>query len=41
MFAYDDAVAEQYPEIRAGIIRATGLANGPSPQGLLDEYGAE
>jgi DNA/RNA-binding domain of Phe-tRNA-synthetase-like protein len=41
MFAYDDAVAEQYPEIRAGVIRATGLANGPSPQGLLDEYGAE
>ena len=41
MFAYDDAVAERYPEIRAGVIRAAGLTNGPSPQGLLDEYGAE
>jgi DNA/RNA-binding domain of Phe-tRNA-synthetase-like protein len=41
MFAYDDAVAGRYPEIRTGIIHATGLANGPSPQGLLDEYGAE
>ena len=41
MFAYDDAVAGRYPEIRAGVIHAAGLANGPSPQGLLDEYGAE
>jgi DNA/RNA-binding domain of Phe-tRNA-synthetase-like protein len=41
MFAYDDAVAGRYPEIRAGVIHATGLTNGPSPQGLLDEYGAE
>jgi DNA/RNA-binding domain of Phe-tRNA-synthetase-like protein len=41
MFAYDDAVAGRYPEIRAGVIHATGLTNGPSPQELLDEYGAE
>ena len=41
MFAYDDVVAGRYPEIRAGVIHATGLTNGPSPQGLLDEYGAE
>ena len=24
MFAYDDAVAERYPTIRAGVIHATG-----------------
>ncbi len=41
MFAYDDAVAERYPTIRAGVIHATGLANGPSPPELLDEYRAE
>ena len=40
-FAYDDAVADRYPTIRAGVIHAAGLANGPSPPGLLDEYGAE
>ena len=37
-FAYDDAVADRYPTIRAGVIRATGLANGSSPPGLLDRY---
>jgi DNA/RNA-binding domain of Phe-tRNA-synthetase-like protein len=41
MFAYDDAVAERYPTIRAGVIHATGLANGPSPPELLEEYRAE
>jgi hypothetical protein len=41
MFAYDDAVTERYPTIRAGVIHATGLANGPSPPALLDEYRAE
>ena len=41
MFAYDTAVAERYPTIRAGVIHATGLANGPSPPDLLDEYRAE
>jgi hypothetical protein len=41
MFAYDDAVAERYPTIRAGVIHATGLANGPSSSMLLDEYRAE
>jgi DNA/RNA-binding domain of Phe-tRNA-synthetase-like protein len=41
MFAYDDAVVERYPTIRAGVIHATGLANGPSPPGLLEEYRAE
>jgi DNA/RNA-binding domain of Phe-tRNA-synthetase-like protein len=41
MFAYDEAVTERYPTIRAGVIHATNLANGPSPPGLLDEYRAE
>src|SRR6266496_5825125 len=41
MFAYADAVAERYPTIRAGVIHATGLANGPSSSELLDDYRAE
>ncbi|MBA2316324.1 MAG: hypothetical protein H0V93_00845 [Euzebyales bacterium] len=41
MFAYDHAVAERYPSLRSGVIHATGLANGPSPPGLLDECRVE
>lgn len=41
MFAYDEEVAERYPTIRAGVIHATRLANGPSSRELLDEYRAE
>lgn len=41
MFAYDDAVVERYPTLRAGVVHATGLSNGPSPPELLDEYRAE
>lgn len=41
MFAYDEAVAERYPTIRAGVIHATGLSNGPIPSELLKEYRAE
>lgn len=41
MFGYDDAIIERYPAIRAGVIHATGLVNGPSSAALLDEYGAE
>jgi len=37
-FAYDDAVADRYPTIRAGVIHATGLTNVPSPTDLLDQY---
>jgi hypothetical protein len=33
MFAYDEAVADRYPTIRAGVIHATNLANGPSAPG--------
>ena len=41
MFAYDRDVAERYPGIRAGLVHATGLANGPSSPELLEEYRAE
>jgi DNA/RNA-binding domain of Phe-tRNA-synthetase-like protein len=41
MFAYDEAVAERYPTIRAGVIHATWLSNRPSPPELLEEYRAE
>ena len=41
MFAYDRNVAETYPGIRAGLVHATGLANGPSSPELLEEYRAE
>lgn len=41
VFAYDRPVAERYPTIRAGLLRATGLVNGPSPPQLLDDYRAE
>jgi DNA/RNA-binding domain of Phe-tRNA-synthetase-like protein len=40
MFGYDDAIIERYPTVRAGVIHATGLANGPSSPGLLAEYRA-
>jgi DNA/RNA-binding domain of Phe-tRNA-synthetase-like protein len=38
VFAYDPKVSERFPSIRAGVIHARGLSNGPSPQELLDEY---
>ena len=41
MFGYADAIIERYPAVRAGVIHATGLANGPSPAGLLAAYRAE
>ncbi len=41
MFAYDSAVAEAFPTIRAGVVHATSLTNGPSTRGLLDEYRSE
>jgi DNA/RNA-binding domain of Phe-tRNA-synthetase-like protein len=41
VFAYDDAIVQRYPTIRAGVILAFGLTNGPIPPGLLDEYRAE
>ena len=41
MFAYDDAITERFPTIRAGVVHATNLANGPSPPKLLEEYRGE
>src|SRR5215204_2141210 len=41
MFAYDDVVTERFPTIRAGVIHASRLSNGPSPPELLEEYQAE
>ena len=41
MFAYDEAIIERFPTIRAGVIRANNLDNVPSPPELLDEYRAE
>lgn len=41
VFVYDDAIIERYPTIRAGVIHATGLANGSSSPELLDKYRAE
>jgi DNA/RNA-binding domain of Phe-tRNA-synthetase-like protein/GNAT superfamily N-acetyltransferase len=41
VFAYDREVLERYPGVRAGLVHATGLANGPSSPALLDEYRAE
>jgi DNA/RNA-binding domain of Phe-tRNA-synthetase-like protein/GNAT superfamily N-acetyltransferase len=41
VFAYDQAVVEEYPTIRAGVVHATGLANGPSSPELLRDYRAE
>jgi hypothetical protein len=41
LFAYDDAIVERYPTIRAGVVNATGLSNGPRPPALLDEYRTE
>lgn len=40
MFAYDYAITERFPSIRAGVIHATGLSNGPSPPELLEEHRA-
>jgi DNA/RNA-binding domain of Phe-tRNA-synthetase-like protein len=41
MFAYDQAITGRYPAIRAGVIHATGLINGPSSPALQADYEAE
>jgi DNA/RNA-binding domain of Phe-tRNA-synthetase-like protein len=40
-FAYDPAITERFPAIRAGVVTASGLDNGPSPEELVDQYRAE
>lgn len=41
MFSYHPDVIERYPTIRAGVVHAVGLANGPSPAALKDEFRAQ
>jgi DNA/RNA-binding domain of Phe-tRNA-synthetase-like protein len=41
VFAYDPTLVERYPTIRAGVVHASGLVNGPSTPELLQEYRAE
>lgn len=41
MFSYHPDVIERYPAIRAGVVHAVGLSNGPSPGALHDEYRAQ
>src|ERR671918_3158951 len=41
MFGYDNAVLAEFPTIRAGLVHASGLANGRSPAALRSEYEAE
>lgn len=41
MFGYDAAVLAEHPAIRAGVVRAAGLANGPSSPALWAEYRAQ
>jgi DNA/RNA-binding domain of Phe-tRNA-synthetase-like protein len=38
IFDYSEEVLASFPSTRGGIIHATGLANGPTPSGLLDLY---
>ena len=39
-FSYSAQIVERFPNIRAGVIHATDLVNGPSPDRLLDDYRA-
>lgn len=38
VFRYDRAVLDRYPDVRAGIVHASGLTNGPTPPALLQRY---
>jgi DNA/RNA-binding domain of Phe-tRNA-synthetase-like protein len=41
MFVYADAITQNHPTIRAGVIHANGLTNDPSSAELIHEYRAE
>jgi DNA/RNA-binding domain of Phe-tRNA-synthetase-like protein len=41
VFAYDERITTSFPTIRAGVVHARGLVNGPCPPALLAEYRAE
>ncbi len=40
-FQYDPAIFPRFPDLRAGVILARGLANRPTPPALLEEFLAE
>jgi len=40
-FTYDPAIAARFPSIVGGVVHATGITNGPSPEALVDEFTAE
>lgn len=39
-FRYDHAILDRFPGVVGGIIHATGVTNGPAPDGLADEFTA-
>ena len=41
MFSYGQEVVDRYPTIRAGVVHAVGLSNGPSPALFQDEFLAQ
>jgi DNA/RNA-binding domain of Phe-tRNA-synthetase-like protein len=41
MFRYADEVATRFPSIVGGVVHASGVANGPSPPGLLRSFADE
>ena len=41
LFRYDGSVLDEYPTIRAGVVHASGLVNGPSSPELLVAYRTE
>lgn len=40
LFRYDPPIVEQFPGIVGGVIRASGVANGPTPPGLAAAFDA-
>ncbi len=40
-FTYDPAIIERFPAIVGGVIHSVGVANGPSPDELVEAYRAE
>lgn len=40
LFRYDPPIAERFPGIVGGMLRASGVANGPSPPGLAAAFDA-
>jgi DNA/RNA-binding domain of Phe-tRNA-synthetase-like protein len=40
-FSYDSGITARFPRIVGGVIHAVGLANGPSPADLVEEFTGE